>query len=54
MKMGIFPKKSHFDQVTVAETKQALRLINNRPRKCLGWKTKTAYEAFEEELLRLI
>lgn len=47
-----FPKKTNFDQVTEQELEQALQLINNRPRKCLGWKT--AYETFEEELLRLI
>jgi len=47
-----FPKKTNFDHVTEAEMEHALQLINNRPRKCLGWKT--AYEAFEEELLHLI
>ena len=47
-----FLKKTNFDHVISIEMKQALHLINNRPRKCLGWKT--AYEAFEEELLRLI
>ena len=47
-----FPKKTNFDHVTKDELKQALHLINNRPRKCLGWKT--AHEAFQEELLHLI
>ncbi|MCP1144702.1 IS30 family transposase [Lysinibacillus endophyticus] len=47
-----FPKKTNFDHVTEKEMEQALKLINNRPRKCLGWKT--AYEAFQEELLHLI
>ena len=47
-----FPKKTNFDLVTPDEMNQALHLINNRPRKCLGWKT--AYEAFQEELLHLI
>ncbi|OCS83540.1 IS30 family transposase [Caryophanon latum] len=47
-----FPKKTNFDHVTASEMTQALQLINSRPRKCLGWKT--AYEAFEEELLHLI
>ena len=47
-----FPKKTNFDHVTKPEMEQALQLINNRPRKCLGWKT--AHEAFEEEVLRLI
>ncbi|RPJ96890.1 IS30 family transposase, partial [Rummeliibacillus sp. TYF005] len=45
-------KKTNFDHVTPDEMNQALQLINNRPRKCLGWKT--AHEAFEEELLHLI
>ena len=48
----LFPKKTHFDHVTEKEMKEALQLITNRPRKCLGWKT--GYEAFEEELLDLI
>jgi len=47
-----FPKKTNFNHVTEKEMEQALQLINNRPRKCLG--RKTAYEAFEEELLYLI
>ena len=47
-----FPKKTNFDRITKPELEQALQLINNRPRKCLGWKT--AHEAFEEEVLRLI
>ena len=47
-----FPKKTNFDYVTTDEMNQALHLINNRPRKCLSWKT--AYEAFKEELLHLI
>lgn len=47
-----FPKKTNFDHVTKPEMDKALQLINNRPRKCLGWKT--AHEAFEEEVLRLI
>ncbi|MGE7022581.1 IS30 family transposase [Solibacillus cecembensis] len=47
-----FPKKTNFDHVTLDDMNQALHFINNRPRKCLGWKT--AYEAFREELLHLI
>ncbi|KOS67191.1 integrase, partial [Lysinibacillus contaminans] len=47
-----FPKKTNFDHVTLDDMNQALHLINNRPRKCLGWKT--AYETFREELLHLI
>ncbi|MCM3399994.1 IS30 family transposase, partial [Oceanobacillus profundus] len=34
------------------ELEHALSLINNRPRKCLNWKT--THEAFQEELLHLI
>jgi IS30 family transposase len=48
----IFPKKTNFDHVTLDELNQALNFINNRPRKCLGWKT--AHEAFHEQLLHLI
>ena len=47
-----FPKKTNFDEVTTNQVNQALDFINGRPRKCLGWKT--AYEAFQEELLHLI
>ena len=47
-----FPKQTNFDQVTPEQMQQAILLINNRPRKCLGWKT--ASEAFEHELLLLI
>ncbi|MEK4228523.1 IS30 family transposase [Solibacillus sp. FSL H8-0538] len=34
-----FPKKTNFDNVAPDEMKQALDLINKRPRKCLNWKT---------------
>ncbi|WP_040759963.1 IS30 family transposase [Sporosarcina newyorkensis] len=47
-----FPKGTNFEEVKPAELFEALELINSRPRKCLGWKT--AYEAFTEQLLRLI
>lgn len=46
-----FPKGYDFAQVTDAELEQALALINNRPRKCLGWKS--THESFQEELLHL-
>ncbi|MGE7625093.1 IS30 family transposase [Viridibacillus sp. NPDC096237] len=46
---GFFPKKT---ELTENELKEALTLINNRPRKCLGWKT--AHECFKEQVLRLI
>ncbi|HLG27566.1 MAG TPA: IS30 family transposase, partial [Paenisporosarcina sp.] len=38
--------------VTSEELTKALAFINNRPRKCLGWKT--ANEAFNEQVLHLI
>jgi transposase, IS30 family len=46
-----FPKKTDFDQITESELNLALSLINNRPRKCLGWKT--ANESFMESLSHL-
>lgn len=46
-----FPKGYDFAQVTDAELQQALALINNRPRKCLGWKS--TYESFQDEVLHL-
>jgi len=47
-----FPKGTDLAKVSCAQLKRALNLINNRPRKCLNWKT--AHEAFYEELLHLI
>ena len=47
-----FPKKTNFDEVSPEELTEALNYINNRPRKCLDWKT--ANEAFNEQLLYLI
>ncbi|WP_157128153.1 IS30 family transposase, partial [Brevibacillus parabrevis] len=46
-----FPKGKHFAKVSEEELAQALYLINNRPRKCLGWKT--AHESFLEALSHL-
>ncbi|MED1727872.1 IS30 family transposase, partial [Brevibacillus agri] len=46
-----FPKGKDFAEVSEEELIQALELINNRPRKCLGWKT--AYESFMEALSHL-
>lgn len=46
-----FPKGHDFATVTDEELAEAIRLINNRPRKCLGWKS--AHEAFMEELSHL-
>lgn len=39
-----FPKGTSFGTVTSTELEHALSQINNRPRKCLGWRT--AYEVF--------
>lgn len=47
-----FPKKTDLSKVSDEELENALSLINNRPRKCLNWKT--THEAFQEELLHLI
>lgn len=44
-----FPKGSTFENITQNEVKRAYTLINNRPRKCLNWKT--AKEVFLENLL---
>lgn len=46
-----FPKGNDFAEVTEDELTCALFLINNRPRKCLGWKS--AHEAFMEEVSHL-
>jgi transposase, IS30 family len=46
-----FPKASDLSKVTQDELMKALMLINNRPRKCLGWKT--SFEAFMDELSHL-
>jgi transposase, IS30 family len=46
-----FPKGTDFAKVSEEELVYALNLINNRPRKCLGWKS--AYESFMEALSHL-
>ncbi|WDH80756.1 IS30 family transposase [Paenibacillus urinalis] len=46
-----FPKGKDFAEVGDEELEHALHLINNRPRKCLGWKT--AHESFEYEVSHL-
>lgn len=47
-----FPKKTDFATVSETELNEALRLINNRPRKYLKWRT--ANEALMDEVLHLI
>jgi IS30 family transposase len=46
-----FPKASDLTDVTTSELMKSLLLINNRPRKCLGWKT--SFESFMDELSHL-
>lgn len=46
-----FPKRHDFSSVSDEELANAVRLINNRPRKCLGWRS--AHEAFMEEVSHL-
>ena len=43
-----FPKGKSFENITQNEVKKVYELINNRPRKCLNWKT--AKEIFEENI----
>lgn len=47
-----FPKGTNFEQVKQGELQSALYLLNNRPRKCLGYQT--AHEVFMVEMLHLI
>ena len=44
-----FPKRTNFEQVKQGELQSALYLLNNRPRKCLGYQT--AHEVFMVEIL---
>ncbi|WP_136608251.1 IS30 family transposase [Paenibacillus dokdonensis] len=46
-----FPKGHDFAAITDEQLADALRLINNRPRKCLDWKS--AHEAFMDEVSHL-
>ncbi len=46
-----FPKGHDFAQVTDEELAHAIHLINDRPRKCLGWKS--ALESFMEQVSHL-
>ena len=43
-----FPKKTDFTKISDEELQKKVDLINNRPRKCLGWKT--AKEVYENNL----
>ena len=47
-----YPKKTDLSGVDEKELRFNLYLINNRPRKCLGWKS--AFEVFFDELVQLI
>ena len=47
-----FPKATDFSEVSEDERLAALLKINNRPRKCLCWKT--PIEIFQHEVVHLI
>ena len=47
-----FPKKTDLANVTLDKLTEALVLINNRPRKCLGFKT--PFDMFKHEIKKLI
>ena len=47
-----FPKKTDLAKVTLDKLIEALVLINNRPRKCLGFKT--PFDMFKHEIKKLI
>ena len=46
-----YPKKTDLAKVTQQELRQKLELINNRPRKCLNWKT--PWQVFKYEVSHL-
>lgn len=46
-----FPKGTNFDDVPLNKIQYAIKLINHRPRKCLGWRS--AHDVFFEELSHL-
>ena len=46
------PKKTDLAKVTPDKLTEALMLINNRPRKCLGFKT--PFDLFKHEIRKLI
>ena len=45
-----FPKRMSFDNISKDELQQVERKINNRPRKCLGYKT--PFEIFSKSLAK--
>ncbi|WP_412766101.1 IS30 family transposase [Shouchella miscanthi] len=47
----LYPKGTDLAHVDPFELAKVLSLINNRPRKCLQWRT--AHKVFEQELLHL-
>ena len=47
-----FPKKTDLAKVTLDKLTEALMLMNNRPRKCLGFKT--PFDMFKHEIRKLI
>ena len=47
-----FPKKTDLAKVTLDKLTEALMLINNRPRKCLEFKT--PFDMFKHEIRKLI
>lgn len=47
-----FPKKTDLAKVTLDKLTEALMLINNRSRKCLGFKT--PFDMFKHEIRKLI
>ncbi len=46
-----FPKGHDFTSVSDEQLAKAIRLINNRPRKCLDWRS--AYKAFMDDVSHL-
>ena len=47
-----YPKKTNFDNISEKEIMLVQELINNRPMKCLGWKTPN--EVYQEQLTQLL
>lgn len=49
---SFFPKKTDLAKVTLDKLTEALMLINNRPRKCLGFKI--PFDMLKHEIRKLI